>query len=133
MADRAVRILVVDDDEDTRDLITFALQAHHYGVTPVASGEGALEAMRQASFDLVITDYDMPGLTGAEMLKQASGQGLMKSSAALVITAHRGRHRTAWTKCLASSTGPSSATRCETSSSTRHPPSATASFSPPSW
>ena len=88
MADRAVRILVVDDDEDTRDLITFALQAHHYGVTPVASGEGALEAMRQASFDLVITDYDMPGLTGAEMLKKASGQGLMKSSAALVITAH---------------------------------------------
>lgn len=83
-----VRILVVDDDEDTRDLVAFALQAQQYAVTAVADGRSALAALRAGPFDLVITDYDMPGLTGADMLKQAGREGLMGEASALVITAH---------------------------------------------
>jgi CheY-like chemotaxis protein len=78
----------VDDDEDTRDLVSFALTANHYAVTSVASGPAALEALGKDQFDLVITDYDMPGLTGAEMLKRAGREGLMGNASALVITAH---------------------------------------------
>jgi DNA-binding response OmpR family regulator len=83
-----MRILVVHDDEDTRDLMTFALESHQYEVTRAASGPAALEALRAGTFDLVITDYDMPGLTGAEMLKRAGADDLMGGASALVITAH---------------------------------------------
>ena len=45
--------------------MTFALEAQQYAVTPARDGAGALAALRDGAFDLVITDYDMPGLTGA--------------------------------------------------------------------
>ena len=85
---RPVRILVVDDDEDTRELMTFALEAQQYAVTPARDGAEALAALRDATFDLVITDYDMPGLTGAEMLNRAGREGLMGEASALIVTAH---------------------------------------------
>ena len=67
---------MVDDDEDTRQLIAFALgENDRYAVTEAADGEAALAALRAGRFDLVITDYDMPGLTGAEMLKRATRDG----------------------------------------------------------
>jgi CheY-like chemotaxis protein len=83
-----VRILVVDDDEDTRDLITFALQGEGYAVTPARDGPSALDALRAGRFELVITDYDMPGQTGAEMLKAAAREDLLGEASALVVTAH---------------------------------------------
>lgn len=82
------RILVVDDDQDTRDLVAFALQAKHYAVTAAADGASALAALRDGRFDLVVTDYDMPGVTGADLLKQAAAEGLIGGASALVITAH---------------------------------------------
>ena len=82
------RILVVDDDEDTRDLVTFALQAEKYAVTVAADGPSALAALRAGAFDLVITDYDMPGQTGADMLKQAGREQVLGDASALVVTAH---------------------------------------------
>ena len=81
-------ILVVDDDEDTRQLIAFALRASRFEVAEVVDGESALAALRAGSFDLVITDYDMPGMTGAEMLKRATGEAVIGNAAALVVTAH---------------------------------------------
>lgn len=81
-------ILVVDDDEDTRQLIAFALNANRFAVTEVVDGEAALGALRAGGFDLVITDYDMPGITGAEMLKRASREGILGDAPALVVTAH---------------------------------------------
>lgn len=82
------RILVVDDDEDTRDLVTFALQGQQFAVTAAADGASGLAALRREGFDLVITDYDMPGLTGAEMLKQATREKILGDASALVVTAH---------------------------------------------
>ena len=82
------RILVVDDDEDTRQLIAFALGAHGYAVTEVADGMAALAALRDGRFHLVITDYDMPGLTGVEMLKRAIREGTLGGASSLIVTAH---------------------------------------------
>jgi CheY-like chemotaxis protein len=82
------RILVVDDDEDTRQLVAFALGAHRYAVTEAADATTALAALRKEPFDLVITDYDMPGLTGAEMLEGAMRDGTLGNASSLVVTAH---------------------------------------------
>ena len=80
---------MVDDDEDTRQLIAFALgENDRYAVTEAADGEAGLAALRAGRFDLVITDYDMPGLTGAEMLKRATRDGTLGQASSLVVTAH---------------------------------------------
>lgn len=63
------RILVIDDDEMMRDLLHALLQLHGYEVSSVDRGEAALETLRNDSgFDLVLTDVQMPGLNGTDLV-----------------------------------------------------------------
>ena len=60
-------ILVVDDDSMVRRTIAQLLAKAPYAVTTVADGREALELFRNSDFDLVITDYRMPEMTGGEL------------------------------------------------------------------
>ena len=66
----AKRLLIVDDEET----ITFSLyqsfihSANDYEVVTAASGEEALDRIKENSFDLVVTDIMMPGIDGFELL-----------------------------------------------------------------
>ncbi|MBI3178368.1 MAG: response regulator, partial [Deltaproteobacteria bacterium] len=62
-------ILVADDEVGVRDLLKWELGGSGYDVTVVANGHEAVEALRRAEFDLVISDVRMPGITGLEVLK----------------------------------------------------------------
>ena len=84
----ASRILVVDDDADTLELVSYALAARGFAVTGARNAAEALEALRQGAFDLVITDYDMPDQTGAELLARAGREGILGEASSLVVTAH---------------------------------------------
>jgi PAS domain S-box-containing protein len=66
------RILVVDDEEQIRDLADRILSQNGYRVTSFANPEEALRAFEQQpdQFDLVITDMTMPHLTGAELAQR---------------------------------------------------------------
>jgi CheY-like chemotaxis protein len=64
------QILVVDDNEDNRDLLSRQLARQGFSVSLAAHGEGALEALRGQDFDLVLLDVLMPGLDGIEVLEQ---------------------------------------------------------------
>jgi DNA-binding NtrC family response regulator len=44
--------------------------------------------LRRRPFDLILTDYELPGRTGGWLLRQASAEGLLDSTPALVVTAH---------------------------------------------
>jgi len=81
------RILIVDDDDDTRQLLAFALGTR-YEVVQAADADAALAVLRRGAVDLVITDYDMPGQTGADMLKRAAEEKVLGEAASLVVTAH---------------------------------------------
>ena len=63
---RAVKVLVVEDDEQSRRLLVEVLGDQGYDVVDVDSGEKALEALRgaEASFDLMVLDIQMPGMDG---------------------------------------------------------------------
>jgi len=66
----SLRILVVDDDPPmVRTLVDILALAGHC-VTPAHSGEDALEAVRNATFDFALTDVRMPGMTGIELSRQ---------------------------------------------------------------
>jgi two-component system chemotaxis response regulator CheY len=84
----AARILLVEDDEDTRELMAMALRGEGFAVEEATDAAEALKRLAASAFDLVITDYDMPVQTGAAMLHEAARRGLLGSAAALVITAH---------------------------------------------
>jgi CheY-like chemotaxis protein len=81
------RILVVDDDDDTRQLLAFAL-GKSYEVIQAADADAAMGELRKGAFDLVITDYDMPRQTGADLLNGAHAEGILGDAATLVVTAH---------------------------------------------
>ena len=63
---KQLNILVVDDDRDGADGLSEALEFYGHKVTTVYSGEDAVEAFRQCTFDLTFMDVMMLGLNGVE-------------------------------------------------------------------
>jgi DNA-binding NtrC family response regulator len=61
------KILVVDDNHTTRDIICRFLKGQGYKVSHAADGSGALERFSQDTFDLVLADFAMPGLNGVDL------------------------------------------------------------------
>jgi len=65
-----LNILVVDDDNDTRDLIVFLLEQSGAFVTGASSAARALETILQARFDILISDIGMPEMDGYMLMQQ---------------------------------------------------------------
>ena len=63
------RVLVVDDQEDIRDMARLVLTGAGYEVVTAASGREALSSARASSFDLVLLDINMPELDGWATLR----------------------------------------------------------------
>lgn len=68
--ERLPRVLVVDDEEDMRSLVTCYVEMLGYEVTAVSSGEQALKAIESKVFEVVITDALMPKMDGRELCRQ---------------------------------------------------------------
>ncbi len=64
------RILVVDDEENVRELLSLLLQREGYEVRTAADGAAALESFRAGGVDLVLQDLKMPGMDGMALLKE---------------------------------------------------------------
>ncbi len=64
-------VLLVEDDDDNRELMAEVLAVAGYAVHSVASGPEALRALSERSVDVVVTDLDMPGMGGLEMARAA--------------------------------------------------------------
>ena len=62
------KILVVDDEESVRIILKQMLEKGGYCVEVKDNGEDALAAMRSGSFDMLITDINMPKMNGIELL-----------------------------------------------------------------
>jgi two-component system, NtrC family, response regulator GlrR len=80
------RILVVDDDDNLRRVLTLRLESAGYEVTAATSGEEACERLPDAEPHMVITDLRMPGIGGIELLEaiQARSPGVPVA----ILTAH---------------------------------------------
>jgi DNA-binding NtrC family response regulator len=67
----AARILIVDDDPGQRSLLESFLKSQGFGTVLAASGDRALAALREETFNLMISDVRMPGMSGLETLRRA--------------------------------------------------------------
>jgi len=63
-------ILVADDDADIRALLKTFLEDEGYNVSEASTGQEALDGVHSGSYDLVLLDMRLPGMTGLEVLKQ---------------------------------------------------------------
>ncbi len=64
------RILVVDDEEAIREIFQMGIIQDGYECETAPSGLAALEMMKEQDFDVVITDIQMPGLSGIELVRR---------------------------------------------------------------
>lgn len=67
------RILVVDDDEQVRELVQSLLTECGYDITIATDGQAAIRQYREVPFDLVITDLVMPDMEGIELIRELRG------------------------------------------------------------
>jgi len=65
--DAALKILVVDDEPSVSRSIMMLLAHEGHSVMTAADGEMALLALDQNEFDLIITDFSMPGMNGVQL------------------------------------------------------------------
>ena len=63
------RILVVDDEESIREFLDIMLRKEGFEVTLAEDGQKAIDLLKKKSFDMVISDLQMPNVTGMELLK----------------------------------------------------------------
>ena len=68
------RILVVDDSPTTRSIVRNVVSAAGYAVQTAADGVEALERIRTGTFDLVVSDVEMPRMNGFELTRQIKSQ-----------------------------------------------------------
>jgi CheY-like chemotaxis protein len=80
-------LLVVDDDPQSRHLLHRVLAWDGYNVACAASGAEALETLRKGLPDVVILDWMMPGIDGAEVLRRMAADSVTAAVRVIVYTA----------------------------------------------
>ena len=81
------RILIVEDEEDILELVSFNLTRDNYDVTGVASGEKALDAVRKKAFDLILLDLMLPGVDGLEVCRTLKSESTTREIPIVMFTA----------------------------------------------
>lgn len=71
MSTEPIQVLLVDDEQDLLDICSDSFEMEGFKVSPVLSGEKALELLAKNDFDVVISDFMMPEMSGLEFLSQA--------------------------------------------------------------
>ncbi len=80
------RILIVDDNEDNRDVLARRLQRRGFDVTTAAGGKQGVEQASQDHPDVILMDMNMPELDGWDATKQIREQGI--TVPVIALTAH---------------------------------------------
>ncbi len=69
------KVLVIDDELSIREMLQIFLRREGFDVTLGESGEAGLECIRKGNFDVVVSDINMPDMTGIELLRHVRSEG----------------------------------------------------------
>lgn len=78
------RLLVVEDDQDLRELLCTGLAAQGFSVEKAASAEASLKQLESERFDVVLVDLNLPGMSGLELCSRVVAE---TTSAVIIMTA----------------------------------------------
>ena len=89
---KGIRVLVVDDDNDTRELIVFVLEQYGAQVTAASSAAEALSLLPQSEADILLSDIGMPEMDGYMLIRQirAMPSKPVREIPAIALTAYAG-------------------------------------------
>jgi two-component system chemotaxis sensor kinase CheA len=89
VADRAVRLLLVDDSQFFRNMLAPLLKASGYDITLAASGAEVLALKDSgANFDLIVSDLDMPGMDGIELAEHIKADPRWQRIPLIALSSH---------------------------------------------
>lgn len=88
---RASKILVIDDEPDTVGLLELTLKTAGFQVDGARSGEEGLRLATENTYDVLLVDLMMPGVTGFDLMRTLKEKGGRSSKAPIVILTARGR------------------------------------------
>ena len=92
--DKNMKILIVDDFSTMRRIIKNLLRDLGYTNTVEADdGNSALPMLQNTAFDFLITDWNMPGMTGIDLLKAVRADGKLATLPVLMVTAEAKREQ----------------------------------------
>jgi len=86
-----MKVLIAEDDQDSRELLSWLLQKLGYQVVAAANGKDAWEAFRKGRFRLVISDVLMPEVDGLELCRKIRRHKQSKYTYIIIITALIGK------------------------------------------
>ena len=89
--DVAKRVLVVEDNELNLKLFCDLLRAHDHEAEPVRDGREAVAKARDFAPDLIVTDIQLPHVTGFELITQLKGDPALRDIPIMAVTAYAGR------------------------------------------
>ncbi len=87
-----MRILIVDDDDLSTDMLANALAQSGYQITSAANGREALELMRSGLYRLVVSDWEMPEMSGIELCRRIRQRFASGYVYIILLTARQGTH-----------------------------------------
>lgn len=88
MADKSMKFLVVDDFSTMRRIVRNLLKELEFtNVDEAEDGVVALSKLRNGTFDFVVSDWNMPNMTGIELLKAIRADAALKHLPVLMVTA----------------------------------------------
>jgi len=88
MADNNMRFLVVDDFSTMRRIVRNLLKELGFSnVEEAEDGQVALHKLKNTSYDFVVTDWNMPNMTGIELLRAIRADAQLKHLPVLMVTA----------------------------------------------
>ena len=90
--DRKPLILVVDDSLSVRKFLSGLLTKHKFSADVAKNGDAALEKLNEHEFDLIITDLEMPHLSGYELIEQIRSDPRWESLPIIVLTGRASKH-----------------------------------------
>ncbi len=89
-----IKILVVDDFATMRRIVKGLLQELGYHqIQDAEDGAAALVKIKSERFDLVVTDWNMPVMTGLELLRAIRAEPTLKTTPVLMVTAENNREQ----------------------------------------
>jgi len=81
------KILIIEDEEDTRDIMKLVLTDSGFDVATAATGEAGLKAAKKEEPDLIVLDILLPDITGLTVLDRLKADAKQKSIPVVIVTA----------------------------------------------
>jgi CheY-like chemotaxis protein len=84
----AAKVLIVEDNPDSREMLSFILRYEGYKVFTASDGSEGINQVKSACPDLIISDLEMPNLDGIEMVKTLRHLPEYKKVPILILSAY---------------------------------------------